>query len=239
MKIYDCVQGTTEWRRARLALPSASQFHRIITPKGEPSKSQDMYLFELLAERITGEPGDPFSSHWMLRGTEMESDAVTYYEFQNDCKTEPIGYIINDEHTYGASPDRSVDEDGLLEIKCPKPAVHIGYLVQSGEAYKEHRIQAQGQLLVTGRAWVDLLSYCPGLPYAVHRANREEKYLELMKTRLDEFCQRLAALQLKLAKDGIISGASAGADGDSIRGSSQAPDNLVDKLKESLIAIQK
>jgi hypothetical protein len=39
MKIHNCTQGTEEWRKLRAGIPTASEFHKIITPKtGQLSK---------------------------------------------------------------------------------------------------------------------------------------------------------------------------------------------------------
>ena len=200
MKVYECVQGTSEWRQLRLGIPTASQFHRIITPKGKPSASQDKYLYELIAERFTGEPADPFSSHWQLRGSELEAEAVNYYEFQKDIETVKVGFVTNDLGTVGASPDRFVGLVGQMEVKVPKPANHVGYLLQDGDAYADHKIQAQGQLWITEREWNDLLSYCPGLPYALHRSDRDEDFIEKLASEVGRFVERLEGLWVTCAK---------------------------------------
>lgn len=194
MKRFDCIQGSSEWAMLRAGLPTASQFHRIITPSGGPSKSAEMYLFELLAERVTGEPTVGFTSHWMDRGSELEAEAVAFYHFMRDCETEKVGFILNDTETIGASPDRLVGNKGLLEIKVCKPATHVGYLLQSGSAYKEHRIQAQAQLWIAEREWNDLLAYNPLLPPALYRVERDESFIETIAAEVNAFSQRLEAL---------------------------------------------
>jgi len=236
--IHECIQGTTKWRELRLGVPSASQFHRIITPKGKPSDSIDMYLFELLAERIMGEPADPFSTHWTIRGKEQEVEAVGFYELVNKVETVSVGFMTNDAGTIGASPDRLVGDTGLLEIKVPKPAVHIGYLLEEGAAYAAHRTQCQGQLYISEREWTDLFSYCATLPNAIHRVQRDEPFLKLMDEQLRAFSQRLEALWAKMQADGLISGASANADDASKGRASQAPD-LSEIMRQSLIEVQK
>ena len=48
--------------------------------------------------------------------------------------------------------------DGLLELKCPMPGRHLVYLAR-GVVPKAYVMQVQGQLWVTGREWVDFMSY--------------------------------------------------------------------------------
>ena len=192
--VYDCIQGTPEWAALRCGIPTASQFHRIITPGRKASKSQDAYLYELIAEKLTGEPTVGFTSHWMDRGSELEAEAVNYYEFQRECETVKVGFVTNAAGTIGASPDRFVGDTGALEIKVPKPGNHIAYLLQDGEAYSDHKIQTQGQIWVAQREWNDLLSYCPGLPFALYRVERDEDFIADMAKEVEKFVCRLEAM---------------------------------------------
>ncbi len=223
-KFYkEIAQGTTEWREQRAGIPTSSQFHRIVTPKGKPSKSADMYLFELLAERLTGELTWNASTNYMERGHDLEADAIKFYCFTREVETEPVGFVTNDDGTVGASPDQLVGESGLLEIKVPKPATHIGYLLQSGTAYEEHRTQTQGQLWVTERGWNDLLSYNPALPPALYRVERDEEHIADIARELTAFSQRLESLYAELV-----------AQFEWVHQPIQRESSLVDQLKESL-----
>ena len=188
----DVVQYTPRWEELRCGVPTASQFSRIITPSGKPSKSAEMYRFELIAERLLGKPTeDAFKSHWMDRGSEMEADAVAFYELERDMDTIKVGFVTNDKGTIGASPDRLVGENGLLEIKIGKPATHIAYLLQDGSAYEEHRVQSLGQLWVAEREFNDLMAYNPGLPPVIHRANRDEAFIKLIAQEVEKFSEEL------------------------------------------------
>lgn len=192
MKIIDCVQGTTEWLQARAGIPTASNFDRILTPGGKLSTQAEKYLHHLLAERILGRPiVEQAVTPWMHRGTEMEAEAVSFYESFRDLDTVRVGFCTTDDGTLGCSPDRLVGDDGLAEIKCPKEAVLVGYLLSGsvGDAYKP---QVQGQLLVTGRVWVDVLAYSPELPHSLIRVERDEKYLRTLGNALVEFTGCLA-----------------------------------------------
>jgi hypothetical protein len=186
--VHDVLQGTTEWHRVRAGIPTASCFDQIITPKtGKPSSASEGYLHRLLAERILGRPIEQQSfSGWMDRGNAMEADAVAFYESQRELDTVRVGFITNDAGAIGASPDRLVGEAGLLEIKCPSEAVHMGYLLNRSLGEK-HRPQVQGQLWVTGRSWSDTLSYHPELPPALIRVERDEEYIALLSGAVEAF----------------------------------------------------
>lgn len=205
MIIHDCVQGTTEWSCLRAGIPTASGFDRILTPGGKPSKSAEAYMFSLLAERIMQRPIVEFTSHWMDRGSQMEAEAVNFYQFQRDCETVKVGFITNNEGTIGASPDRLVGEDheGLLEIKVPAEHTHVSYLLKKA-VDQTYYPQVQGQLWIAERQWSDILSYHPEMPPALIRVERDEEFIALLSTAVCAFSQCLEEMSRDLMARGWI-----------------------------------
>jgi len=197
MIIHPASQGTPEWQIARLGIPTASQFHQIITPKTrKPSASAAGYLYELLAEYFLGEPLDGASSGFMERGREMEEEAALWYELRQDVELTPVGLCLRDDKKVAASPDRLVGEDGLLEIKCLSAKLHVAALL--GDPLEEYAIQMQGQLLVTERKWVDRLFYNPALPSMVTHQERDEGLIGVLGEEVDGFVARLDAAKARL-----------------------------------------
>lgn len=203
MIVLDCPQGSDEWVQARLAIPTASQFHRIITPKtGKLSSQAEGYVHELLAEELLGHALDEGASDFMTRGTQLEKSAVEFYEFQRDLSTERVGFILRDDRLTGCSPDRLVGEDGGLEIKCPSAKVHVAYMLgQDADAY---RCQVQGALWITGRAWWDWLSYNPELAPVLIRFERDEEFIARLAGVVDQFIAYLDECRLKLVERGYL-----------------------------------
>lgn len=205
MAIYhDVDQYSDAWNKLRLGLPSSSQFKKIITEKkGELSKSRTDYMYHLLAEKALGRPIDTFTTPAMERGSELEPEAVGYYEFMEGVEAKRIGFVTDDNRRYGCSPDRLIGEDGLLEIKCPSPNTHMRYLLE-GSHEADYRQQVQGQLLVTGRKWVDLISYHPEFPenlkLAIVRIEADWEYQGLLSNALDEFLSEMASATIKLGQ---------------------------------------
>src|SRR5215831_453947 len=209
MKIYNCIQGTTEWLNLRKGIPTASSFHHIVTPKGNyTSAGQYKYMCALIAERLLERPLTEHVSFYMERGSQMEEDAVEFYQLARDCDTVPIGFVTNDDGTVGASPDRFVGDEGSLEIKCPKETVHVSYLLQEGGAYSEYKIQAQGQLWVSERKWVDVLSYHPELPEALVRIERDDKFIEILAHEVTQFVKMVDTNWILLQERLAIHGTS-------------------------------
>lgn len=191
MKVIECAQGSPEWRRARAGIPTASQFHRVITPKrGERSAQMEDFINDLVAERFTGYPLATPEMPWMAEGTAREPEAAAYYELTQGVELEVVGLCTTDDGKIGASPDRLVGDNGLLELKNPKVSTHIGYLLGAGpdESYK---CQLLGQLYVCEREWVDICSYCPGLPEVIVRVERDEKFIEKMAALLYEVVEQV------------------------------------------------
>lgn len=192
----DCQQGTPEWTQARLGIPTASQFDRIVTASGKPSKSAERYMCELLAEKMLGHPVvDWAGNDWTHRGTELETEAVRWYEFERDTEVEAVGFVMRDDRQAGCSPDRLVGNDGLLQIKCPSAAVHVSYLLGMDDIYK---VQVQGELYICEREWSDLVSYHPSLPRAVVRVHRDDEFIAALAKGLDSFIGRIRAARGQL-----------------------------------------
>ena len=184
-------QGSPEWFSAKAGKPSASSFDKIITTKGEPSKSAQKYMFQLAGEAIAGLKEETYQNATMQRGIELEEEARQFYEMVKDCKVEQIGLCYpNDKKRYLCSPDGLVGKDGLIEIKCPLIATQVGYLLDN-VLPTEYFQQVQGQLLVTGRKWCDFVSYYPGLKPLIVRITPEKEFIKKLEAELEKFCVEL------------------------------------------------
>lgn len=201
MITLDLQQGSQAWLTARRGLPTASQFHRLITAKKmQPSEQAAGYRNMLLAEWLLGETLDEEVSQFMQRGTALEEGAFNFYELRQEVDVDRVGFVLRDDRRSGCSPDGLIGNDGGLELKCPSPAVHLGYLLDGmGDAY---RAQVQGSLLVTGREWWDWLSFHPTLPPVLIRCHRDEPFIKTLTSILDAFCDHLAAMKEELKRRG-------------------------------------
>lgn len=231
MIVHQCEQNSPEWNELRLGIPTSSQFSRVITKAGKRSEQRDGYMMELLAERLLGRTLEPFKSFPMEQGSLSEAEAVAWYSLIRDIETQRVGFVTNDEGTWGASPDRLVGELGLLEIKCPTAPIHVSYLLQSGKAYETYFVQCQGQLWVCEREWTDVMSYFPDLPEALIRIEPDLKFQAMLADHIPHFS---AELEQKWAwcceQNWAVK--------DAHKPLSQQ-DELLKSLKESLIAVKK
>lgn len=174
----------------------------------ELSSQAEGYTHALLAEWLMGVPADDYQSKWMERGTELEPEAWEFYEFQQDVEVTRGGFVTNDSRTLGCSPDGRVYDGDILvggvELKCPSPQHHMGYLLGGKSVADAYRHQVQGCLLLTGAKWWDILSYHPSLPPAIVRCTPDDdpKYLKALGNALDSFVEGLEQAKEKLREQG-------------------------------------
>jgi len=123
----------------------------------------------LVAERINGWPDEMFVNADMWRGITDEPLARDHYSKHVAPVTE-CGYITLEDSgiTIGCSPDGLVGDDGLIEIKSRRPKAHLRTILNDAVP-SENMAQCQAALMVSGRKWLDYVSWCGGMPMWVIR----------------------------------------------------------------------
>lgn len=197
MRVYDFEQGTPEWLESRLGCPSGSGFDKLITATGKPSTQAEGYINQLIAELLTGETTYVKKTEWMERGNELEPRARDYYELATGNTVVETGFCKHDQLECGISPDGIVGDNGLIEIKCPSPSVHVAYL-RAGVLPTKYKQQVQGQMWITEREWCDFLSYHPSMPALLVRVHRDEDYIKLLQAEVEKACETIQTQYQKL-----------------------------------------
>ena len=174
MKIIECEQNSPEWFAARLGKITASNMDKIITPTGQQSKQTEKYITQLIAEIITGESAEKFKGNQHTeRGHELEQEAADYYAMVKRVELQPIGFCLTDDEMIGASPDRLVGDDGMLEIKTCIPSIMIEYYEKKdpkSALEQDYKPQTQTGLYIVGRKWIDTMLYCPRMKPIIVRS---------------------------------------------------------------------
>jgi len=202
MRRLDVAYGSEEWLRARLGMPTASNFDRILTAKTLKFSAQSVgYMHNLLAEWALGIPLQNGGTDFMERGVALEDEAVRLYEMERDVDTQPGGFCLTDDGRTGCSPDRLVGDDGGLEIKSPAPHTHIRYLL--GSPVDDYLLQVQGSLWITGRQWWDVMSYHPDLPAKYVRVLPDLDVHAALDVALEDFLSRFEAAKVQLLACGL------------------------------------
>jgi len=204
MKIIDCIQKSPEWYAARIGIPTASAFEKILSPTGKVSTQWEAYAHSILAEEIVGHAIEGYVSKDMEEGIAREEESRAYYEMERSVDVVKVGFCTDDARTMGYSPDGFVGDDGLLEFKNPKHTTQVGYYLGDDALSGEYWPQLQGGLLVTERKWVDIVSYFPEMPPHILRVDRDEAYIAKLADGIAEFNAKLAAKRQRLIGLGII-----------------------------------
>lgn len=201
MNLAEIKQGTEEWRKERCGRATASCFADVLaTIKSGEAASRRNYRASVIAERLTGIPADSYQSAEMKFGTEQEPFARIAYEARTGNVVEQVGFVRHAEIMSGCSPDGLVGTDGLVEIKVPNTATHIDALLKG--MTPDHLPQIQGQMWITGRQYVDFVSYDPRMPERLQlfiaRVQRDDNYIQMLEKEVrrfllevDDVCEKL------------------------------------------------
>jgi hypothetical protein len=185
---------TNNWLSERIGKFTSSESEPLLAPKGI-GKGGMTYISRKVAEMLRGEVVKPIVSNYAIEwGNQNEPIAAVRYFANNSGvyygKENPKFFPYGD-HA-GGSPDGLSGDDGIIEIKCPDSDTHVKYMLFDGsDDEHEHYVQIQMNLLVTDRQWCDFISFDPRiireeLQLHIQRINRDEKFIELIKSRLKE-----------------------------------------------------
>lgn len=197
-------QGSVEWLYERVGMITASRFKDAIYTlgNGKSSAKRDAYKWEIVIERLTGQPCQHFESTAMQHGTEKEPLARMAYCAATGAFVDEVGFIRKDD-VFGGSPDGLIGKDGGIEIKCPfNTANHLACFLNG--VPEEHLPQIHGLMWITWREWWDFVSYDDRLPAPynlfIKRVVRDEDYLNFMCEGLQVFSDETKALSDAIAK---------------------------------------
>ena len=201
----DIVQGTEAWHQLRLGLVTASTVGALITPaKVAPAANETSrgLIASLAAERITGWADEIPTSSDMWRGVMDEPIARAHYAEHHAPVTE-TGFMVleRDGIRLGYSPDGLVGDDGLIEIKSRRAKTHLTTILADAVP-AANMAQLQCGLLVSGREWIDYVSWCGGMPMHVIRVHPDPRWFDAITaaveaaelaigTHLDHYADRI------------------------------------------------
>lgn len=188
------IQGTDAWLQLRAGRATGSNFDACMA-KGRGSDeatTRRNYRVRLALERLTGKVMESgFKSPAMAGGIEREPLARMAYEACTGHIVDEVPFIAHDYLMAGVSPDGLVGDDGMIEVKCPTPAVHWEYLQLADSPPREYKWQVFGQLWVSKRKWVDFVSYNPdfeeSLQLHIVRIHRDEELISSMNIGVTKF----------------------------------------------------
>lgn len=193
---YLIAQGSDEWNEIRRGRFTSSEIHNIMNDGKRPMTDEELkarpksgegsaakltanvnslgvagltYIRIKVAETLTGTIKENSYAFPMVRGTEMEPEAVEYFEQQTGFVCEEVGFVPFGAHA-GGSPDRYVGDNAILEVKCPWAIEkQIDYLELTDQwdlkRYSaEYYWQCMANLFFTGRELCHFITYDPRYP---------------------------------------------------------------------------
>jgi len=156
-------------------------------------------MAKLLAEYITGEQQEKFSTADTERGQEMEPVAGRMYEAITGNTIEHVGMVYHDE-----AQDRACSPDGLvmgrargLEIKCPQLKTHIGYVLKNALP-NDYKLQVHGCMYVCDVDSWDFMSFHPNFRPLLLTVERDWDIDLAIHKEVDKFCEKLADEKAKI-----------------------------------------
>lgn len=189
---HDIEQNSDEWLQLRAGKLTSSKLGVIMANYGkafgEPAKK---YAVNIAIEQITGSPiASDYTNEHMQRGHEQEPLARMLYEEETFCEVSNGGFF--EDVFVGCSPDGLVYDEGLIEIKSVIAPVHFAN-VKRQSVDPAYKWQCIGNLMFTGREWIDFISYCADFPedrrlytYRIQKSDMTEEF-SMITSRVFEF----------------------------------------------------
>lgn len=198
-------QGSSRWLFERVGHITASRFEDAIAKlkSGKYSAARETYKWELVIERMAGQPSDHWTSTAMQWGTDNEQASKMAFEAATGAILEPCGFVKHPTLALvGASPDALIDEDGGFESKSPFNSRYHLETILAGAMPDEHKAQVQGGMWITGRKYWIFQSFDPRLPEPLNcfrqRIERDAAYIAMLEAEIKVFADEVAAMVAKL-----------------------------------------
>jgi len=190
-----------EWFKLRCGTFTASEAWKLMTEprakKDTISKTAETYILEKVHEKITGQMKmgiDNFATQW---GVEHEPLAAKWYAKLTGSEVgDPYMEFHPQMDYFSCTPDRYVNNDGLIEIKCPaNGSNHFKHcFITNDEFFKnehsEYYWQCQSQMAICKKDWCDFVSFDPrvntDLGMFIYRLYKNTKDIELLETKVRE-----------------------------------------------------
>jgi len=197
LELPDIIQGTDEWHDQRRGIVTASIVGRLLTTTGKVANNDTSRatVATLVAERITGWTDPVYVSDDMLRGTNDEPYAIAAYSEWIERPVVTTGFMVRDDWGFelGYSPDGLVGDDGLVEVKSRRPKKQLQTVLEDAVP-AENMAQLQCGLLVSGRKWIDYVSFCGGMHLYVKRVEPDPEWFAAIVAAVTAFEESAAQM---------------------------------------------
>lgn len=167
-------QGTDEWDKARVGRFTSSEIWRLmVNPKsksdqdsGKLSDTAMTYVFEKVAEIMTGQCKQQGYAFPLVYGKEQEPNAIEHFCRVTGLQWREVGFFPFGDHA-GGSPDGEIGDNAILEVKCPyDQSKQLEYLMLTDQwdlkrMFREYYWQCMANLLFTEKQECHFVTYDP------------------------------------------------------------------------------
>lgn len=188
MIVHDFPQYSPEWWAARRGIPTASQAKKVFTSQGKASASQQDFIRELIDQFYNSSYGieEDTATAAMKNGHLREADARQAYMKHTGCVVREVGFCLDDQRRWGASPDGLGESHGL-EIKCPTGKTFVGYRQAKDKVPADYIPQVHWSMVVTGLKEWHFFSWHPDYENPVFVPVQWDDYTEAMAEAMEKF----------------------------------------------------
>lgn len=198
------VEYNNDWHIQRLGKITGSNFGKLVVSdkkggyKLSAGKVAESLMYKIAWERLLTQGNISnglgrlnVSSKEMQHGNDFEGQAVKLYEELTGNKVKYENEFVQIDEWIGGTPDGFIDEDGILEIKCPYNGGNHLKTLLTGEIYNiDYVFQIQGYLWITGRRFCDFCTYDPdlidGLQLSINRHHRDEEIISAIEEIMEQ-----------------------------------------------------
>lgn len=182
-------QRSPEWFAQRAGKWTGSRFVDVLARSkktGEPLKAYTDLIWQVVVERMTGQPVEGANGFALQWGKDVEPFARESYEFETGLSVEESEFIVHPKYDFvGCSPDGIINGIKGIEMKCPKSsAIHLERYIDG--VPEEYIPQIQGCMWVTGLNEWDFVSYDPRMPEShqllIIPVKRDEEFIEKLES---------------------------------------------------------
>jgi len=189
--IKDINQGDDEWFALRIGSLGGSSIKDAVA--GGTGATRKKLLYRLAGEILSGEKYSGFTNEHMERGVLLEDEARQTYSFLEGVEVEQVAMFKYSEHEH-YSPDGCIGNNGIIEIKCTIPSVHIETII-SDKVPAAYRKQVAWGL--REKEFCDFISYSPTVrdkPIWIKRAYRDEKLIKTLRCGATKFIEEMLSI---------------------------------------------
>jgi len=202
IKVYDTFeQNTPPWEFVRLGIITSSNYQKLMATgrDGNASVQRDRLIYDIAHELIAQGRADTWGGNrFTERGHELEREAFELYlDVKGVENYSRPAFIRRLDINTGCSPDALIGDDGGVEIKTMSGGLFLKHMMNP-RVPAEHVAQIQGNMLVTGRPWWDLVIYSPPHAPYITRVDADRTYHVDLTTDIRRFNDQVEAVLLKV-----------------------------------------